>query len=216
MTGADPASVLAAGVAQLGVAGGSALVERLLAYVEALQRWNAAYNLTAVNDPTAIVRQHLLDSLAVIPYLKGNRIIDVGSGPGLPGLVLAIAQPESFFVLLDSVGKKTRFMRHAAARLGLGNVEIVQQRVENYAPADGFDTVISRAFAALGEFARLAGHLARQQGRLLAMKGRLDAAELEALPAGWSVARVAALQVPGIGGARHIVELARATNERVQ
>lgn len=214
MTENAPEAVLEDGLARLGVAAGPDLAERLLDYVALLQRWNAAYNLTSVREPAAIVRRHLLDSLAVLPYLHGCQIVDVGSGPGLPGLVLAMARPGSSFVVLDSAAKKTRFMRHVTARLALDNVEVVRARVEDYAPASGFDTVISRAFSSLGEFARLAGHLAGADGRLLAMKGKLVGAELAGLPAGWSIARTQALTVPGIGEARHLVELVRAMDEQ--
>jgi 16S rRNA (guanine527-N7)-methyltransferase len=209
---AEAETALAAGLAGLGLASESGLARRLLAYVALLQRWNSAYNLTGARQPVDIVHRHVLDSLAVRPYLRGRRILDVGSGAGLPGLVLAMACPGSRFVLLDSAGKKCRFMRHVVAKLGLPNVEVVEVRVESYAPASGFDTVISRAFASLADFVRLAGHLAGPRGRLLAMKGRLAAAELADVPAGWSVARTHALKVPGLDEARHLVELARTTD----
>lgn len=210
----DPENVLEQGLVSLGLVDRPDLTRRLLSYLELLRRWNRAFNLTSVREPVAMVRKHLLDSLAVLPFLRGERIIDVGSGAGLPGLVIAIARPDCAYVVLDSAGKKTRFMRHVTARLGLANVEVVQSRVEDYAPANGFDTVISRAFSSLQDFARLAGHLAGPGGRLLAMKGRLETDELEDLPDGWSIARTTTLQVPGGDEVRHLVELFRARDEQ--
>jgi 16S rRNA (guanine527-N7)-methyltransferase len=216
VTHTDPAIALEAGLTMLGIAPGSEFRGRLLVYVELLQRWNRAYSLTSIRDPADMVRRHVLDSLAVLPYLHGRRIVDVGSGPGLPGLVLAMACPESRFVVLDSAGKKCRFLRHVVCQLALTNVEVVETRVENYAAGSGFDTVISRAFSALGHFVRLAGHLADPQGCLQAMKGRLVETELADVPAGWGVVRTHRLIVPGLGEARHLVELARATDVQEQ
>jgi 16S rRNA (guanine527-N7)-methyltransferase len=181
----------------------------LLAYLELLSKWNKAYNLTAVRDPGDMVSRHLLDSLSVLPRLRGRRVADVGSGPGLPGIPLAIADPDLQVTLLDSNGKKTRFATHAVGRLGLDNVTVVKSRVEDYADEVGFDTVISRAFSSLADFARLAGHLCTTGGRLLAMKGRLHENELAALPGDWRIAETRALGVPGVLGQRHLVVLER-------
>ena len=180
---------------------------RLLEFVELLQHWNQAYNLTAVRDPGEMLVKHLLDSLAVLPHVSGTPVEDVGAGAGLPGIPLAIALPESRFVLLDSNGKKTRFMVHAVATLKLSNVEVVQSRVEGYRPAVPFVTVISRAFASLGEFVKLAGTGCAPGGRLLAMKGAHPEAELRDIPPGFRVLGVHTLKVPGLDAERCVVEI---------
>ena len=204
---ADWRAGLAPGLKALGVVlpqGGEA---RLLEFVELLQHWNQAYNLTAVRDPGEMLVKHLLDSLAVLPHVSGTPVQDVGAGAGLPGIPLAIALPESRFVLLDSNGKKTRFMVHAAATLKLSNVEVVQSRVEGYRPAVPFVTVISRAFASLGEFVKLAGTGCAPGGRLLAMKGAHPEAELRDIPPGFRVLGVHTLKVPGLDAERCVVEI---------
>lgn len=185
------------------------LAASLAAYLELLAKWNRSYNLTAIRAPEDMVTRHLLDSLAVLPFAGDKRVLDVGTGAGVPGLVLAMARPAQAFVLLDSSGKKTRFVAHAASRLGLGNVAVVQARVEDHRDAAGFGIVISRAFSALGEFLRLAGHLASASGRLLAMKGAFPEAELEALPAGWRLLAAHRLAVPGLDERRHLLEFGR-------
>lgn len=190
-----------------------ALVAALAGYLELLIKWNQAYNLTAVRAPEEMVSRHLMDSLAVLPFVEVPRLIDVGTGAGLPGLVLAIARPSGRFVLLDSGGKKTRFVEHAASRLGLANVEVVKARAEEHRDEMGFDVVLSRAFSSTADFIRLAGHLAKPDGRLLAMKGALREAELAALPAGWQLAAVHELSVPGLSADRHLQELRRARKE---
>jgi 16S rRNA (guanine527-N7)-methyltransferase len=162
-----------------------------------------------VTDRVAMVSRHLLDSLSVMPGLAGRRIADVGSGAGLPGIPLAIARPDLEFVLLDSVGKKTRFMTHAVGRLGLDNVRVARTRVEDYADEVGFDTVVSRAFASLADFVRLAGGLCAPAGRLVAMKGRLKQDELAGLVPGWRIVETQQLAVPGTQGARHLVIMQR-------
>lgn len=181
----------------------------LLSYVQLLAKWNQVYNLTAVRDSKEMITRHLLDSLAVIPYIKGPRVLDVGTGAGLPGIPLAIALPEVEFVLLDSVAKKTRFIFQAASEIGLKNVEVETQRVEDYLPAELFDTVISRAFSSIAEFVAAAGSLCRPGGVLLAMKGRYPQDELTALPAGYQVREVARVFVPGLDEERHVVCLGR-------
>jgi len=198
---------LAAGLAALDVADDGDLVPRLAAYLALLERWNRTHNLTAVRDPVDMVPRHILDSLAVLPHLHGARIVDVGSGAGLPGLPLALACPQSRFLLLDSAGKRTRFLNHVIARLGLGNVVVAQARVEDYDGAAGFDTVISRAFSSLAEFADSSGHLCAPGGRLLAMKGRVDPAEVAALPSDWILDQTWDLRVPGLDEERHLLEI---------
>ena len=186
----------------------------LLAYLELLSKWNKAYNLTAVRDPGDMVSRHLLDSLSVLPRLRGRRVADVGSGPGLPGIPLAIADPHLQVTLLDSNGKKTRFATHAVGRLGLDNVTVVKSRVEDYADEVGFDTVISRAFASVSDFVRLAGHLCGRKGCMMAMKGRLDPEELANVPPGWRIAETHEITVPGVDAHRHLIVLLPETATR--
>lgn len=176
---------------------------RLLEYLQLLLRWNRAYNLTAVTDPAEMVTRHLLDSLSVLPWLRGRRLLDAGTGAGLPGVPLAIARPELPVVLLDSAGKKIRFLNEVKRNLGLENIEPVQARLESFEPDPPVDEVITRAFSSLGSFARSARHLAPV--RLLAMKGRLPRDELEALPPGVRVDSVEELAVPGLQEQRHLV-----------
>lgn len=181
--------------------------DKLLALVSLLDRWNRAFNLTAVRDPAAMVERHLLDSLVVLPWLTDKDTLDVGTGPGLPGLVLAIVRPDQAFTLLDSNGKKTRFVRQAIMDLKIANAEVVQSRVEQYRNA--FPQVISRAFAALPEMLELTGHLVAPGGRLLAMKGALTDLEQAGIPAPWQ-ADHHPLTVPGIDEPRQLVVLQRA------
>lgn len=201
------ADELARGIAELGLAVDSEQRRRLLAFVDLICKWSRAYNLTAVRDPELMVSRHLLDSLSIAPYLHGDRLLDVGTGAGLPGIPLAIAFPARQVVLLDSNGKKTRFCIHAAAELGLSNVAVEQARVEDYRPARAFDTVMSRAFAGLAAFAAAAGHLLAPDGLLLAMQGRTPAEP--AAPVGFRVAAVAPVTVPGLLAERHVVTLKR-------
>jgi 16S rRNA (guanine527-N7)-methyltransferase len=181
-----------------------ALAGPLLRYLGELVLWNKAYNLTAVRDPADMVTRHLLDSLSVLPHVQG-RVVDVGSGAGLPGIPLAIANPALNVTLLDSNGKKARFLRHAQRVLPLGNVEVVEARAEAWAPPARFDTVISRAFASLAQFLAATARLGAPDGRWLAMKGKLDRAELAAVPAGFRVERELPLQVPGLDEERHLI-----------
>jgi 16S rRNA (guanine527-N7)-methyltransferase len=197
------------GLAALHLAEPPGLAGMLADYLELLARWNETYNLTAVRVPEEMVTRHVLDSLAVLPFIGEERTLDVGTGPGLPGMVLAMARPGQRFVLLDSAGKKTRFVEHAAARLGLGNVDVVQARAESHRDEEGFAVVVSRAFSSVGDFIRLAGHLAGRGGRLLAMKGAFPETELAQLPAGWGLQGVHKLTVPGLQGRRHLLEFCR-------
>lgn len=209
-------SVLEQGAAALGESLTADTVGGLLAYREELERWNAAYNLTAIREPEAMVVRHLLDSLAVLPALDAAgvslgaaRLLDVGSGAGLPGLVLALCRPELSVTVLDSNGKKARFMRHAQRALRLENVEVVESRVEAYAPASRFDWVISRAFASLGDFVRLTEPLLIVGGRWLAMKGKLADDELRTIDEGAVMLKTLPLRVPGLDEARHLIVLGR-------
>jgi 16S rRNA (guanine527-N7)-methyltransferase len=198
---------LRAGMAELGVAAPATAVDTLLDYLELLSRWNAAYNLTAVRDPMAMVTQHLLDSLAVAHLIRGDHLADIGSGAGLPGIPLAILAPERQVMLIDANGKKTRFLREAVRSLRLTNVRIEATRVEK---ANGeYDTVTARAFAAIADMLRVAGHLLTPDGVLIALKGQLHTDEILDLPDGFIVSDVQALRVPGLAAARHAVIIRR-------
>lgn len=186
---------------------------RLTAYLALLERWNRAYNLTAVREPEAMVIRHLLDSLSILPWLEGPRVLDVGSGAGLPGIPLAIAQPECEFCLLDSNGKRTRFLTQAAMELGLPNVGVVRSRVEDYRPVTLFNSVVSRAFATLSELVADAGRLCAPTGRLLAMKGVFPDDELARLPPMYQLVAVYPLRVPHLDAERHLVHLAPASRD---
>ncbi len=168
-------------------------------YLYLLAKWNKTYNLSAIREPQEMVSKHLLDSLAILPWLQGRRIIDVGTGAGLPGIPLAIAQPDIHFVLLDSNGKKTRFLQEVKRQLKLDNVEIVQFRIENYRPQQGFDTVISRAFSSLQQMIQWTQHVLNQEGIWLAMKGRYPQTELAELQQPY---RVEHYTVTGLEGER--------------
>lgn len=197
----------------------ASLAEPLLAYLHELQRWNKAYNLTSVRDLGEMVTRHLLDSLVIIhaldalsspePRAPGPAVVDVGAGAGLPGIPLAIARPQARVTLLDSNGKKVRFMRHAIRTLGLDNAEAHQARAEAFAPAAPFDVVTSRAFAALGDFLRWTDHLGAAHGVWLAMKGKLAGPEIAQLPEGFQVISADALHVPGLQEDRHLVVVRR-------
>lgn len=205
-----PAQQLAAGVAALGIALPAGAEERLAAYLALLAKWNRTYNLTAIRDAAAMVTHHLLDSLAVLPWLGATaRLADVGSGAGLPGLVLAIARPELAVVSIEANQKKAAFQQQVKIELDLGNVEVRCARVEAVPPVPPFNAVISRAFADLADFVRLAGPLVGPGGRLLAMKGVLPAAEIAALPAGWRASATHALAVPGLDAQRHLIVVER-------
>jgi 16S rRNA (guanine527-N7)-methyltransferase len=194
------------GMRDLGLAMDESQEQRLLQFLALLVKWNKAYNLTAVRDPLVMVGRHLLDSLAVLPHLRGRRCLDMGTGPGLPGIPLAIMCPEMDFVLLDSNGKKIRFVRQAVLELGLGNVEAEQQRLESYRSEEGFDTLVSRAFTALPRMLELTAHLRRPGTLLLAMKADKVESELAALGQGIE-ARVIPLEVPNTEGTRCLIEV---------
>jgi 16S rRNA (guanine527-N7)-methyltransferase len=183
------------------------MIDRLADYLDELARWNRAYNLTAVRDIGDMISRHLADSLSIRPFLHGERIIDIGSGAGLPGVPLALVEPAMTFVLLDSNSKKTRFLTHVTGLLGMQNTDVVRSRVEDYAPAAGFDTVTCRAFATLADICELAGHLLAVDGRILAMKGRYPQKEIDTLAAGWKLLDVHELMVPGAQKERHLVVL---------
>ncbi|MET3653839.1 16S rRNA (guanine(527)-N(7))-methyltransferase RsmG [Dyella japonica] len=193
------------GIAALGVQLPAGAVERLLDYQALLARWNATYNLTAIRDPMEMVSRHLVDSLAILPYVQGQTLADLGTGPGLPGIPLAIARPELQVLLVDSNGKKVRFLREAIRSLKLENVRAVQSRVEE---VEGqFDCITARAFASLEDMLAWGGHLLTKDGIWLAMKGRHPDEELPGVPAGFEVRGIHTLVVPEVGGERHLVVL---------
>ena len=181
---------------------------QLIGYVELLHKWNKAYNLTSVRDPMQMLVRHILDSIVVNPYLQGQRFIDVGTGPGLPGIPLAIVRPNAHFTLLDSLGKRVRFLRQVQHELGLSNIEPVQSRVEDFVAEPPFDGVISRAFASLQDMLSWCHHLpAKAEGRFYALKGVRPDDELLTLPEGIILESVVRLQVPELDGERHLVIL---------
>lgn len=205
----SPEVLLSAGLEQLGLPLPTEARAQLLEYIRLLAKWNRVYNLTAVRKPGEMVARHLLDSLSVTPFIRGSRILDVGTGAGLPGIPLALAQPDRHFELLDSSAKRIRFVTQAIAELGLKNAAAVQGRAEDFRPGHLFDTVVSRAFASLAAMVRATGHLCAEHGCLIAMKGVYPQAELKAIPAGFKVAGVHELHVPGLDAQRHVVCIER-------
>lgn len=204
----DLAEELATGLAALGLALTEQQQAALLDYLALIAKWNKVYNLTAVREPHAMLTQHIFDSLAVLPCLGADqRLLDVGSGAGLPGIPCAIAQPTGPVVLLDSNHKKSTFLRQAQLELGLANVKVETLRVEQYQPDLKFDAVISRAFSDLAEFARLSAHLVAKAGKLYAMKGIYPHEELAKLPPLFKLQDVVELSVPGLEAKRHLVIL---------
>ncbi|MBB3184566.1 16S rRNA (guanine527-N7)-methyltransferase [Halomonas fontilapidosi] len=198
------------GLSALEIAADGEQRRQLLALVELLHKWNRAYNLTAVRTPEEMVTRHLLDSAAVLPFVHGPELLDVGSGPGLPGLVLAILAPNLSLTLLDSNGKKVRFQRQAVMELGLGNVTPIQARVEAFEPVSGgYAQVISRAFSSLGDFIALTTRLVATDGEWLAMKGPAVDDELAGLPEEIVVSQRHILAVPYQNGSRQLVVLQR-------
>lgn len=178
---------------------------QLVAYVDMLNKWNKAYNLTSVRDPNEMLVRHILDSIVVAPYLQGTRFIDVGTGPGLPGIPLSIVCPDSHFTLLDSLGKRVRFLRQVQHELALTNITPVQSRVEAFPAEPPFDGVISRAFASLNDMVEWCHHLPGEKGCFYALKGLLPEEEIALLPSAFRVDNVVKLQVPQLEGERHLV-----------
>lgn len=209
------AGALKKGVAELPLELSDRQLERLLDYLALLAKWNAVYNLTAVRDPSQMVVQHLLDSLAAVPaFTTARRMLDVGAGGGLPGMVLAIwsqeARPDMRIAMVDTVHKKTAFLTQVKAELGLSNVTVYTGRVEALQVAEPFDVITSRAFADLADFVTWSGHLLAPGGRFIAMKGVAATEETGRLPAAWRVVEKTPLTVPGLGAERHLVVIARA------
>ncbi|MCW5627023.1 MAG: 16S rRNA (guanine(527)-N(7))-methyltransferase RsmG [Burkholderiales bacterium] len=209
MVGLD--DMLARGAADLGVPLSPAALRKLLDYQALLAKWNRVYNLTAIREPERVVSHHLLDSLAVVPHLEGHRVADIGTGAGLPGIPIAILRPQWVLALVDSNHKKMAFVTQALAELQITNGVARRDRVEQWRPVDPFDQVVSRAFADLPDFVKVAGHLVRPGGQLVAMKGLHPYEEIAQLPADWVCIRVQPLEVPGVDGQRHLVFLQRAS-----
>ena len=199
---------LAAGLAELRIVVPESSQLKLIQYLELIEKWNKVHNLTAIRGIEPMLAHHLLDSLAVLPHLGAARsLIDVGSGAGLPGIPLAIVQPELVVTLLDSSHKRQVFQLQCKAELGLGNVTAVHSRVEDYRNKPGFEVVISRAFSDLGEFVGASRHVCAPGGRLLAMKGLYPYDEIAKLPAGATVSQVSELIIPGLNASRHLIEV---------
>ena len=203
---------LLGGAGEMGVALTEAQAGKLLDYLDLLQKWNKAYNLTAVRERSAMLTQHLLDSLSIVPHLPPGDLLDVGSGGGLPGIPLAILQPERSITLIDTVGKKVAFLKQAAMTLELKNLQAVSDRIESWVPpadhAGGFALVSARAYATLGTLVRQTRRLLAENGGWYAMKGVFPDAEMAELPPDIAVKAVIPLQVPGLDAERHLVVLA--------
>lgn len=205
------AEELSQGALELGVELSAQQHEQLLAYLALLIKWNKAYNLTAVRDPNEMVSRHLLDSLSVVPFVTeaGDNLLDVGSGGGMPGIPLAILFPERQFTLLDSNGKKTRFLTQVKLELKLANLQVIHSRVEEFRPEQPFSGICSRAFSSLEDFSNWTRHLGNGDTQWLAMKGVHPDDELQALPADFRLTSTYVLKVPGCQGQRHLLILRR-------
>ena len=203
---------LAEGVAALGITLPEGSAIRLLQYLDLVEKWGKVYNLTAVRKPEAMLSRHLFDSLAVLPHITGSFVADVGSGAGLPGIPLALARPDWRFVLFESNQKKAVFLQQARIELGLKNIEIIAERVENFSSNEKFDTVISRAFSSLVVYVRLAGHLCKEDdkgGTIVAMKGEKPREELAQIPEQFFIKKIFPVMVPGLNAERHLVFIKR-------
>jgi 16S rRNA (guanine527-N7)-methyltransferase len=197
-------------VAQTSLQLSDSQLQRCIDYVQLLHKWNSAYNLTSVRDPAEMLIKHVMDSLVIAPYLQGDNFIDVGTGPGLPGVLLAIYYPEKNFTLLDSLGKRIRFLNQVKLQLGLNNIYPLQSRVEQHHPAQQYDGVISRAFASTTDMLHWCQHLPASTGSFYAMKGAAVQEEIAALPDFVKVSAVIPLQVPELDASRHLVILTSA------
>lgn len=198
---------LVAGITALELDLPAAAEDQLLAYLALLEKWNRVHNLTAVREADRMVSHHLLDSLAVVPYFQAGRVLDAGSGGGLPGIPLAITRPNLEVTLIDSIAKKTAFLLQAKAELGLGNVSVTTSRVEAFQPEAGFSAITSRAFSDLKEFVTLTRHLLAPGGRWLAMKGLYPHEEIAALPGWVKLSADHVLTIPGLDATRHLIIL---------
>ncbi len=208
-------AILEAGLVALDIPASPEQIQQLTDFIALIEKWNKAYNLTAIRQREEMVRLHLLDSLAIAPFIDGKRIIDVGTGAGLPGIPLAIVMPDRQFVLLDSNAKKTRFVQQAILELKLNNTSVYHERAESYRPQQGFDAVLTRAFASLADIIKLTGHLLAEEGALLAMKSQHLDAEIEALAA-WHIATdITPITLPGTDVQRCLVKIKLPIEERL-
>ena len=206
-------ALLAAGLKAMALPIAAVDQQRLLAFLSLLSEWNGAYNLTAVRDPVDMVPRHILDSLTVLPHLRGDRIVDVGSGPGLPGIPLAIADAGRRYILVESNGKKVRFLTHAVRRLGLAHVEVLHGRAEAASLVCPADTVVARAVTDLAQLCAYTRHLASPEARLVAMKGPDVATELNGIPGDFALCEVVSVTVPGLDAVRRLAILQRAPEQ---
>ena len=203
----DLARQLQQGIAALGMSIAEPVQRKLLDYILLLDKWNKVYSLTAVREPERMISLHLLDCLAILPHVHASRLLDVGSGGGMPGIILAICHPDWQVTMIDSNSKKTGFLQQAAISLQLSNVTVVTSRVEQFQPAQPFDVITSRAFADLGDFVAWSQHLLAPGGCYAAMKGVYPQDEVARLPAGFVVSDVVPLQVPGLDAERHLLTI---------
>lgn len=203
-------TLLADGIQDMQLAVSPAQQEQLMDYLTLMFKWNSVYNLTSLRDPVQMVTHHLLDSLAAVPAFEdAKNVLDVGSGGGLPGVVLAIVRPDMKVSMIDTVHKKTAFLTQVKAELGLANVTVYTMRVEQLQVSDKFDVITSRAFADLSDFVNWSSHLLAEGGRYIALKGTAPKDEQERVPAAWKVTQVEPLQVPRLGAERHLVFIER-------
>lgn len=211
-TGSHYRAELRSGMNAIGLSLSDHQVNQLVDYLQLLLKWNKTFNLSGIKDSSSMLSRHLLDSLTLVPMINGQCILDIGTGPGLPGIPLAICYPEKTFVLLDSNGKKTRFVFQAKVQLGLANVEVRNLRIENFKEPLPIDIIVTRAFSSLVDLVKLTQHLFKsgaqgEQPRILAMKGVLPAEELAQLPDNIAIGSIVNVRVPGCDGERHIIEL---------
>ena len=199
--------LLSQGLEEMGLSLDEQTQQNLLRFAEEMLQWNRRIKITAITDPRQIVIQHLLDSLSVLPFIQAPHVLDVGSGGGLPGLVLSIARPDLKVTSVDSRHKKIAFQRQAARRLGLDNFQASAERIENLSFEAGFEQIISRAFASMADFIALAGRHLAVGGQMLAMKGKLPAAEQSEMPSDWQVVKMVRLRVPEMQAERHLAVL---------
>ena len=195
------------GVEAMGLANSDLPLQAYVSYVELLVQWNSAYNLTAVRDPEKMIAYHVLDSLSILPFIRGDQCLDIGTGAGLPGIILALAKPDIHWVLLDGNNKKTRFVQQAVMTLNITNVEVVCSRIEKYEPEARFNTIVSRAFTSLDAFYECSHHLLALEGSLMAMKGPEPENEILDLSSEDIPTKIIPLSVPGVTGGRSLVEM---------
>ncbi|HIF75179.1 MAG TPA: 16S rRNA (guanine(527)-N(7))-methyltransferase RsmG [Porticoccaceae bacterium] len=197
------------GLVELGLFATDQQLNLLLSYLLLLDKWNASFNLSGVVEINSMVSRHLLDSLAINAHLQGSVFVDIGSGAGLPGIPLAILNPENHFILVDSNGKKTRFLFQAKTELGLANIDVENCRIEHYQSTQQIDMVMCRAFSALGDAVSKSQHLLEKEGKFLAMKGRYPEDEIAALPNCFEISKTTKLEIPGNDSERHLIEVVK-------